>query len=116
MDSRRKYDQVVRRSASQFIQGILAEDPNEADNYLAQSRDGLLRALNLRGAAVEVNGQQFLRGSILERVGDEILCEVRRQLFQFVFPRIDGNLKLEIVDAFEAMQKRFRELALPVLH
>jgi len=113
---RHKYDQAVRVSASQFIQAILSESVDEANDCLARSREGLLRALSLCGATVELNGQQFLRRSILERVGSEVLAEARKGLFATVFPRCDPNLRMDIADAFDAMEKRFRELALPVLH
>jgi hypothetical protein len=111
-----KYARAVQHSAHSFLQAILSEDGDEASTCLARSSEELLQALNLCGATVELDGQQFMRRCVLERIGDEILDEVRKRLFAVVLPRVDGDLKLEIVDAFEAMQRRFRELTLPVLH
>jgi hypothetical protein len=111
-----KYDRAVRCSAGELIRGILSEDPDEAGNHLDQSRKGLLQALSLRDAVVELNGQQFLRRSILDQVGNEILDQARKQLFNVVFPRCNAELRMDVAAAFDAMQKRFRELTLPVLH
>jgi hypothetical protein len=117
MDKHRKYDLVVPRAARQFVQGILSEDPDEASDCLAQSREGLLRALGLRGAIAEVDGQSYVRRALLGEVGDEILNAARRQLFEVVFPRCDPELRGDIADAFDRMQQQFHTgLTLPVIH
>jgi hypothetical protein len=115
MDSRSKYDLVVQRAARAFIQGILSEDPDEARDHFVQSEKGLLQALRLHGALVEVDDQEFLRRTVVQQVGNEILDEARKQLFE-LFPRCDPELRIDLADAFNGLQRKFCELALPVLH
>jgi hypothetical protein len=117
MSSEHSYDQIVQRSAHRFILGLLSEDHDEACDHFEQSQNALLQALALRGAKLEVGDQEFWRQSLVAQVGDEILDEARRQLFATVFPHCDGDLKLEIADAFDRMQQQFRaRLTPPVLH